>query len=162
MESFLAEGMGYDLGAGLLGLVVGVGVVFAMVFVLESTVGDELGLILSVNVTPRSLAIAFCIGVIATFIVIVFASIRASRINIVAAIRDLPETRPINAENATKALDRALSSVLLQIVRWVGTGQAPAGEASIIEPPSSTAEPSSSAATAPDESGTASSQSAQL
>ncbi|HEX2725460.1 MAG TPA: ABC-type transport auxiliary lipoprotein family protein [Beijerinckiaceae bacterium] len=68
----------------------------------------------------------------------------------------------INAENATKALDRALSSVLLQIVRWVGTGQAPSGEASVIEPPSSTAEPSSSAATAPDESGTPSSQSAQL
>ena len=67
----------------------------------------------------------------------------------------------INAENATKALDRALSSVLLQIVRWVGTGQAPSGEASIIEPPSE-AEPSSSASTAPDENGAASGQSAQL
>ena len=39
----------------------------------------------------------------------------------------------INAQNAAKALDRSLSSVLLQIVRWVGTGQAPAAESSAAE-----------------------------
>ena len=101
VESFLAEGLGYDLGSAVVGLVVGVGVVFAMVGFISSTQGDSLGLILAVNVTPRSLLVAFCLGVIATFIVIFFASYRASRVNIVAAIRDLPESRPINPESAT-------------------------------------------------------------
>jgi cholesterol transport system auxiliary component len=67
----------------------------------------------------------------------------------------------VNPENAAKALDRALSNVLLQIVRWIGTGQAPSAEASIVDPPAA-AEPSSTASTAADESGTASDQSAQL
>jgi hypothetical protein len=46
-------------------------------------------------------------------------------------------------------------------VRWIGTGQAPSAEASIVDPPAA-AEPSSTASTAADESGTASDQSAQL
>ncbi|MBK6663088.1 MAG: hypothetical protein IPG47_10205 [Thermoflexaceae bacterium] len=51
--------------------------------------------------TPRSLIVAFCLGVIATFIVIFISSWRASRLNITAAIRDLPETHPYNPEAAT-------------------------------------------------------------
>jgi hypothetical protein len=101
VESFLAEGMGYDLASALVGLVFGVLVVFGMVGLITYFAGDTLGLILNVHVTPRSLLTSFCIGVIATFIVIFIASWRASRINIVAAIRDLPETRPINPEGAT-------------------------------------------------------------
>jgi ABC-type lipoprotein release transport system permease subunit len=101
VESFLAEGMGYDLASALVGLFFGVLVVFGMVGLISYFAGDSLGLILQVHVTPRSLLTAFCIGVIATFIVIFIASWRASRINIVAAIRDLPESRPINPEGAT-------------------------------------------------------------
>jgi putative ABC transport system permease protein len=48
------------------------------------------------SITPtwtfRSLAVAYCLGVTVTFITIVFASARASRLNIVSAIRDLPES----------------------------------------------------------------------
>ncbi|MEX1104321.1 MAG: FtsX-like permease family protein, partial [Dehalococcoidia bacterium] len=101
VESFLAEGMGYDLGAALVGLVFGVLVVFGMVGLISYFAGDSLGVIIQVHVTPRSLLTAFCIGVIATFIVIFIASWRASRINITAAIRDLPETHPVNPESST-------------------------------------------------------------
>jgi hypothetical protein len=41
------------------------------------------------------------VGIIVTFLVVIMASWRASRLNIVAAIRDLPETRPVNPEQTT-------------------------------------------------------------
>lgn len=101
VESFLAEGMGYDLGAALVGLVAGVGVTALMVEIIKAAAGDNLGVQLRLSVTPRSMITAFCLGVIATFIVIFASSWRASRLNITAAIRDLPETKPINPETAT-------------------------------------------------------------
>jgi ABC-type lipoprotein release transport system permease subunit len=101
VESFLAEGMGYDLGSALVGLVAGMGVTFAMVGIIKYFAGESLGLPLTVTFTARSLAVAFCLGVIATFLVIFLSSWRASRLNITAAIRDLPESRPFNPEAST-------------------------------------------------------------
>ena len=101
VESFLAEGMGYDLGAAIVGLVAGVFVTFGMVALINAFAETGLGLELRTNLTPRSLVVAFCLGVISTFIVIFFAAVRASRLNIVAAIRDLPEPIVTNPEAAT-------------------------------------------------------------
>ncbi len=101
VESFLAEGMGYDLGSAVVGLVAGLGVTFVMMAVLERAAAGEIGLDLSVTFTLRSLVVSFCLGLIATFIVIFVSSWRASRLNIVAAIRDLPESHPLNPERAT-------------------------------------------------------------
>lgn len=101
VEAFLAEGMGYDFGSAIVGLIAGIGVTFAMMGILESAAGRDIGLNLAVTFTPRSLIVSFCLGLIATFIVIFVSSWRASRLNIVAAIRDLPESRPMNPEAAT-------------------------------------------------------------
>ncbi|MFN0095172.1 MAG: FtsX-like permease family protein [Dehalococcoidia bacterium] len=101
VESFLAEGMGYDLGAAVLGLGAGVLTSLAMVSFVKYRIGDGLGLQLDFNVTARSLIVSFCLGVIVTFIVVFLASWRASRLNIVAAIRDLPESKPSDPEGAT-------------------------------------------------------------
>ncbi len=101
VESFLAEGMGYDMGAAVVGLIAGIGVAAVMVNFVKYVAGDQLGLELSFSVAPRSLVVAFCLGIITTFIVVFLASWRASRINIVAAIRDLPETHRTNPEQAT-------------------------------------------------------------
>ena len=98
VESFLAEGMGYDLGAALVGLGAGIGVTYAMIALLNSL---GFGLDLRVSFTARSLVVSFCLGVIATFLVIFLAALRASRLNIVAAIRDLPETSPAQADDGT-------------------------------------------------------------
>lgn len=98
VESFLAEGMGYDLGAALAGLGAGIGVTYAMIALLNSL---GFGLDLRVSFTTRSLIVSFCLGVIATFVVIFLAALRASRLNIVAAIRDLPETSPAQPDDAT-------------------------------------------------------------
>lgn len=101
VESFLAEGMGYDLGAAMIGLLGGVATAAIMIAVVRYGAGDKIGLNLQFSVAPRSLITAFCLGVITTFIVVFLASWRASRLNIVAAIRDLPESRPANPEAAT-------------------------------------------------------------
>ncbi len=101
VESFLAEGMGYDLGSAIVGLFAGVGVAAAMISFVKYVAGDQLGLDLRFTVAARSLVVAFCLGVITTFIVVFLASWRASRINIVAAIRDLPESHRANPEQAT-------------------------------------------------------------
>jgi len=89
IQSFTVEGTVYDLGAALLGAAAGVGVAFAITRVMASLLGDF------VAITPhasfRSLIVAYALGVSVTFLTIVFASVRASRVNIVQAIRDLPE-----------------------------------------------------------------------
>ncbi len=103
VESFLAEGMGYDLGSAVVGLAAGMAVTFAMVAIIKAFAGDNLGLDLTVTFTVRSLTVAFCLGIISTFLVIFASSWRASRLNIVTAIRDLPDSRPINDEDATWA-----------------------------------------------------------
>ncbi len=90
IQQFMAEGTLYDLGAALVGATAGVGVAFLMVGIMDRLVGEFF------SITPtwtfRSLAVAYCLGVTVTFITIVFASARASRLNIVSAIRDLPES----------------------------------------------------------------------
>jgi len=101
VESFLAEGMGYDLGAAVVGLVAGMGVTVLMIEVVKAFAGENLGMNIEVAFTLRSLVVAFCLGVIATFIVIFISSWRASRLNITAAIRDIPESRPIDPEAET-------------------------------------------------------------
>ena len=68
VESFLAEGMGYDLGAAIVGLVAGVFVTFGMVALINSVAEEGFGLQLRTALTPRSLIVAFCLGVISTFV----------------------------------------------------------------------------------------------
>ncbi len=41
--------------------------------------------------SPRSLVIAYCLGVVITFIAVALSSWRVSRLNIVAAVRDIPD-----------------------------------------------------------------------
>lgn len=101
VEAFLAEGMGYDLGSAVVGLIAGMAVTVGMVQVIQYFGGDSLGLNITVGFTVRSMVTAFCLGIIATFLVIFIASWRASRINITAAIRDLPETSPVDPEAST-------------------------------------------------------------
>ncbi|HKS92787.1 MAG TPA: ABC transporter permease, partial [Tepidiformaceae bacterium] len=69
VESFLAEGMGYDLGSAVVGLGIGVGVAAAMTTFVRIAAGDRLGgVVLSFDVAARSLVTSFCLGIITTFI----------------------------------------------------------------------------------------------
>jgi putative ABC transport system permease protein len=96
--SFFFEGLAYSAGSALAGTFLGVGVGYGLAYafgVLEKTPGlPSSAIIDSFTVTPDTLITAYVIGFLLTLITVVVASRRASRLNIVRAIRDLPEPPP--------------------------------------------------------------------
>ncbi|MYD52747.1 MAG: ABC transporter permease [Chloroflexi bacterium] len=92
IQMFISEGMVYNMGAAVVGVVLGL--LFALGFIAALNQGFEsFGFVFTWTVTIKSLVISACIGIVITFITVVFSSFRASRLNIVAAIRDIPEAR---------------------------------------------------------------------
>lgn len=89
VQMFIAEGTAYDLLSAAVGALLGVGVALGIVFAMKAIIGNDLPL--SPYVQPRSLIVAYCLGVVLTFSTIAFSSWRVSRLNIVAAIRDTAE-----------------------------------------------------------------------
>ena len=91
VQSFVSEGMVYNLLAGGVGVGLGVAAAFGLVVgFLRYSLGDDFGFITQ-HVTARSLVISFSLGVVLTFVTVVFASMKVSAVNIVAAIRGTPE-----------------------------------------------------------------------
>lgn len=91
VQSFLAEGMSYNLIAGAVGAALGIGVSLALIVgYLRLSLGDDFNFIVF-HVSVRSLIISYCLGSVLTFVTVVFASMKASGVNIVAAIRGTPE-----------------------------------------------------------------------
>jgi putative ABC transport system permease protein len=91
VQSFVSEGMAYNLIAGAVGAALGVAAALGLVIgFLRITVGDDFEF-LTAHVTWRSLVISYCLGVVVTFITVVIASVKVSSVNIVAAIRGTEE-----------------------------------------------------------------------
>jgi len=90
IQEFLFEGYAYNLGAALVGVALGIGVGLLMASVINGIFGS-FGLTLTGHVEGRSLVIAFCLGALLTFLTVAFSAWRISRLNVVAAIRDLPD-----------------------------------------------------------------------
>jgi putative ABC transport system permease protein len=91
VQMFLYEGAAYDLIAALVGAALGVGVAFGMVFAMGGIFASVPGFHLAFAVKPASLVVAYTIGVLLTLAVLAFSAWRVSRMNIVSAIRDLPD-----------------------------------------------------------------------
>jgi putative ABC transport system permease protein len=89
IQQFIAEGAGYTLIAGLIGTTLGVGAAWVIARGLGGLTGGQFALELSAH--PRSLAIAYSHGVVITFLAVILSSWRVSKLNIVAAIRDVPD-----------------------------------------------------------------------
>ncbi len=92
IAQFIFEGYAYDLGAAVVGIALGVGVGLGMVSIIAALVGST-GFALQPHVAPRSVVVAFCLGAIVTFVTVAVSAWRVSRLNIVAAIRELPDNR---------------------------------------------------------------------
>lgn len=95
IQMFVTEGLVYDLLAALLGVGFGVGLAYVMVGTITGAVAnftsvDTAGS-LQFFVSPYSLIISFCIGVLLAFVIVMLSSWYISRLNIVAAIRNVPE-----------------------------------------------------------------------
>ncbi len=92
IQTFISEGMVYNLGAAVIGVVLGLLFAIGMIAALNQGL-ESFGFRFTWTVTIKSLVISAGIGVVITFITVVFSSFRAARLNIVAAIRDIPESQ---------------------------------------------------------------------
>ncbi len=90
VQTFLFEGTVYDLAAAVVGVALGVAVSYVMVRAVARTFTGE-GLDPGYTISARSLWISFALGVLLTLVVVTLSAWRVSRLNIVSAIRDLPE-----------------------------------------------------------------------
>jgi putative ABC transport system permease protein len=89
IQQFISEGTGYAIFAGLAGALLGVGAALAIALALKPLFGNFLTI--EPHVTFRSMIVAYCLGVVITFIAVVGSSWKISRLNIVAAVRDIPD-----------------------------------------------------------------------
>ena len=95
VRSFIIEGSLYAFAASIVGALLGIGVGWAIVSLaapIFSGAGD-FGLNLRFSAEPASIVGGLCIGLLIALATIAFTSIRISRINIIAAIRDLQEPK---------------------------------------------------------------------
>jgi putative ABC transport system permease protein len=94
VQMFTFEGVAYDLLAALIGALLGALVALGMVTVMASafaTADEDEGLQIQFAVAPRSLVIAFAIGMLLTLVVVAVSAWRVSVMNVSTAIRNLPE-----------------------------------------------------------------------
>ena len=95
-EMFIAEGMAYNIGAALVGALLGLGVAWLLIFAL-GRIFSSFGLTIAFHVSIVGFVISYAAGVVVTFATVAFASWRAANLNIVRAIRDLPEPQPFRS-----------------------------------------------------------------
>src|SRR5215208_6420567 len=89
IQQFIAEGSVYALGAGLVGAALGVLAAVGIAQGMKLIFGDYAPI--EPYIAPRSMIVAYCLGVVITFFAVVGSSWKISRLNVVAAIRDIPE-----------------------------------------------------------------------
>ncbi|PZC42098.1 MAG: ABC-type antimicrobial peptide transport system [Chloroflexi bacterium] len=90
VQLFTYEGTIYAFLAAIIGTVVGVGLSFGLVFILQDLIDTD-GFVITPYYSVVSLLISFSSGLILTFITVVFSAYRASNLNIVVAIRGLKD-----------------------------------------------------------------------
>jgi putative ABC transport system permease protein len=92
VRAFAFEGALYALVASTIGSVAGVGVGWVMVrFLGRGFAGGSENFQIVFATSPQNVILAFCMGMVLTFIVVLISSWRVSRLNVVRAIRDIPE-----------------------------------------------------------------------
>ncbi|MCL0101834.1 ABC transporter permease [Dehalococcoidia bacterium] len=105
VRMFVVEGAAYGILSSLIGALVGIGVGFLLVIGVAEAFAQGPraagAFSLSPAVTLRSVLISFFAGSVVTFITVIFASRRTSRLNIVRAIRDIPEPQAARAGKGT-------------------------------------------------------------
>lgn len=114
VQMFTIEGLAYAIGAAAVGTAVGILVSRALVVVMANAFGtaDDESFSIDFTVTIYSVLVAFSIGLILTLLTVIFSAYRVSKLNIVVAIRNLPEEF---VASTTKPILRRL----LEFVLWV-------------------------------------------
>ena len=103
IRMFMAEGAIYSLGSAIVGAVMGIGLGYLLVIATGDTFAEDPTeeFTIKAHVEFQSVLVSFLIGSIITFVTVVFASRRISRLNIIRAIRDIPEPQLARAGRKT-------------------------------------------------------------
>ena len=118
MRMFAFEGALYALIASAIGSVLGVGVGWLMVRIIGKAFAGS-GFEIHFATSPQNVVIAFCLGMVLTFAVVLLSSWRVSRLNVVRAIRDIPE--PDRKGRSVKGVLLALfTPVAGALLTWQG------------------------------------------
>ena len=92
VQMFVFEGTAYALVAAALGVLLGWALSTFMIAVMNWIIGSfDVDFRLSPLFKARSAIVAYCLGMAITFATVYFSAHRVSRMNIVAAVRGLPE-----------------------------------------------------------------------
>ena len=123
VRMFTVEGAIYGIGSAVIGAAIGAGLGIALVeavsAIISWTVED---FTFKPRIQPVSLVTAFLAGSVLTFVTVVLSSRRISRLNIVRAIRDLPE--PQSAGSRLGGLLRSAAITLLGVLVFIAAFQA--------------------------------------
>ncbi len=92
VQTFLSEGMAYNVLSAAVGAGLGVAVSLGMTRIMAILFG-MFDISIVFHVTARSLIVSYSLGVVLTFVTVSFSSWRVSVLNIVRAIRDLPDPK---------------------------------------------------------------------
>jgi putative ABC transport system permease protein len=111
---YIFEGTVYDLISSFIGLFIGLGI-GAILFLILEPILARFNFPLKLVIQPRSLVIAYCLGVIFTFCSIGFSAWAVSRMTIVDALRNLPESERPSASLAE------ISRQFLDLIKRIGT-----------------------------------------
>lgn len=116
-QMYIAEGLTYDLAAAAVGAALGVGVAWVIADVIARLIGEFIQI--EPSMSWESLVIAYTLGVVITFVTIVISSWRVSRLNIVSAIRDIPE-HPKERESRRFLILGIIGLLLGVLMLWGG------------------------------------------
>jgi ABC-type antimicrobial peptide transport system permease subunit len=93
VQSFMSEGMVYNVGAAAVGCALGIVVSIVMIGFMARLFA-QFDLNITFHVTPRSLIVSYAIGVVLTFVTVTASAWRIGALNIVSAIRDTADPQP--------------------------------------------------------------------
>jgi len=98
IKTFVYEGFFYSAISSMVGVIAGVGVGYILLTFIKSlseSIVENTNFNISFFTQPSSWITSFCLGLLITFGTSYFASRRISRINIVSAIRNLPDEKDL-------------------------------------------------------------------
>ena len=136
VRAFVIEGAMYSVISSVLGAGLGIGVGWAIVKLAAPIFGafGDFSLDLRFDFEASSIVQGFCAGALISLFTVLITSLRISRINIIRAIRDLPEPTSYRARTVTVVL--GVIFALLQLGGFAASfGNDDAWVAAILGPP---------------------------
>ena len=117
VKMFTFEGTAYALVSAAVGVGLGLAVSAVMVIVINRVFASfDDSFSLTIHFEPRTIVVSYCLGMVITVVTVAGSAYRVSRLNIVAAVRNIPEA----VEVASRATLRQRAGVLLRALARPG------------------------------------------